>query len=107
MREMIRAVLNNPQHSGYGACTVPFPIPVQEYDTTIDLLQGLDIGDAVEKDCHVLEISGGYPVLRHLEGRNVNIEELDWLGGWTVSASMRRFNFRPWRKNCNCLTYAA
>lgn len=79
MREMIRAVLKNPQHSEYGTCTIPLPIPAQGYDATVEMLQALAIGDAVEKDCHVLEIGGGYPVLKHLEGRQINVEELDWL----------------------------
>ncbi len=79
MREMIRAVLKNPRHSEYGTCTIPLPIPAQGYDETVETLQALAIGNAVEKDCHVLEISGGYPVLKHLEGRQINVEELDWL----------------------------
>lgn len=79
MREMIRAVLKNLRHSEYGTCTIPFPIPAQGYDETVETLQALAIGDAVEKDCHVLKIGGGYPVLKHLEGRQINVEEFDWL----------------------------
>ena len=52
MREMIRVVLKNPQHSEYGTCIIPFPIPAQGYDETVETLQALAIGDAVEKDCH-------------------------------------------------------
>lgn len=73
------AILSNPAHPEYGVATIPFPLPREEYDHSIDLLSALEIGDAVMQDCKVDEITDGYPVLRRLEGQSVNVDELDYL----------------------------
>lgn len=73
------AILSNPAHPEYGAATIPFPLPREEYDHSIELLSALEIGDAVLQDCKVDEITDGYPVLRRLEGQAVNVDELDYL----------------------------
>lgn len=73
------AILSNPAHPEYGAATIPFPLPREEYDHSIELLSALEIGDAVRQDCKVDEITDGYPVLRRLEGQSVNVDELDYL----------------------------
>lgn len=75
----MKAVLSNARQPAYGAASIPFPIRKKQYDSTIGMLAGLDIGDAVKRDCKVEEISGEYPILRHLEGTSVNVDELDYL----------------------------
>ena len=50
---MIRAVLSNPSHPEYGVATIPFPIPHDQYARCMELLEALEIGDAVKADCKV------------------------------------------------------
>ena len=76
---VLKAALKNERRPEYGVVTLPFPIPKEEYDSTIRTLKGLDIGDAVRRDCTVEEIQGGWPVLQRLEGTQVNLDELDYL----------------------------
>lgn len=76
---MFQAILRNGQHPEYGVATIPFPIPDEEYDHCIELLEAMEIGDAVKRDCQVDEIRGAWPVLKHLEGTPVNLDELDYL----------------------------
>ena len=73
------AILSNPAHPEYGVATIPFPLPREEYDHSIELLSALEIGDAVMQDCKVDEITDSYPVLRRLERQSVNVDELDYL----------------------------
>ncbi len=76
---MIQAVLSNAAHPEYGEATIPFPIPEEEYDHCLELLEALEIGSAVNRDCKVQEIPEGPPVLKRLEGSRVNLDELDYL----------------------------
>lgn len=76
---MLRAVLSYPMHPEHGVVTVPFPIPDEEYDHTMELLEGIDIGDVLRQDCHVVELDSRYPILKRLEGSAVNVDELDYL----------------------------
>ena len=76
---MIKAVLNSPPHPQCGEVTVSFPIPRKEYDHTMELLESLGIGDALDEDCLVAELDSRYPVLNRLEGTKVNVDELDYL----------------------------
>ena len=76
---MIQAVLSNAAHPEYGAATIPFPIPRDEYDDCIASLEVLEIGSASKRDCKVDEICGAWPVLKRLEGSPVNLDELDYL----------------------------
>lgn len=76
---MLRAVLSYPMHPEHGVVTVPFPIPQEEYDHTMELLEGIDIGDVLRQDCHVVELDSRYPILKRLEGSAVNVDELDYL----------------------------
>ena len=48
---MIQAVLVNRRHPEYGVATVPFPISKEKYENTLALLEPLEIGDAVKRDC--------------------------------------------------------
>ena len=62
-----QAILSNKQHPEYGEVTVPFPIPDAGYDHIIELLEALEIGGTVKRDCLIDGIMGGYPVLERLE----------------------------------------
>ena len=76
---MIQAVLSNPSHPEYGVATIPFPIPRDQYAHCMDLLEALEIGDAVKADCKVEEIDSFYTVLKRVEMLTVNVEELNYL----------------------------
>ena len=76
---MIQAVLGNPHHPEYGVATIPFPIPHDQYAHCMELLEALEIGDAVKADCQLQEIDSFYSVLKRTEMLTVNVEELNYL----------------------------
>ena len=76
---MIQAVLGNPNHPEYGVATIPFPIPHDQYAHCMELLEALEIGDAVKTDCKVEKIDSFYTVLKRTEMLTVNAEELNYL----------------------------
>ena len=76
---MIQAVLGNPHHPDYGVVTIPFPIPHDQYAHCMELLEALEVGDAVKADCRVEKIDSFYTVLKRTEMRTVNVEELNYL----------------------------
>ena len=76
---MTQAILGNAAHPEYGVATIPFPIPREEYANCVALLEALEIGDASDRDCQVQEVRGPWPVLKRLEGKPVNLDELDYL----------------------------
>ena len=76
---MIQAVLGNPNHPEYGVATIPFPIPHDQYAHCMELLEALEIGDAVKTDCKVEKIDSFYTVLKRAEMLMVNVEELNYL----------------------------
>ena len=76
---MMQAVLSNPSHPEYGVATIPFPIPHDQYAHCMELLEALEIGDAVKADCQVQEINSFYSVLKRTEMLTVNVEELNYL----------------------------
>ena len=76
---MIQAVLSNPSHPEYGVTTIPFPIPHDQYARCMELLEALEIGDAVKTDCKVTKIDSFYTVLKRTEMLTVNVEELNYL----------------------------
>ena len=82
---MIRAVLGNPNHPEYGVATIPFPIPRDQYAHCVELLEALEIGDAVKADCKVERIDSFYTVLKRTEMLTVNVEELNYLASCAVS----------------------
>lgn len=53
---IIHTVLGNPNHPEYGVATIQFPIPHDQYAYCMELLEALEIGDAVKTDCQVQEI---------------------------------------------------
>ena len=76
---MIQAVLSNPNHPDYGVVTIPFPIPHDQYAHCMELLEALEIGDAVKADCKVEKVDSFYTVLKRTEMLTVNVEELNYL----------------------------
>ena len=76
---MIQAVLGNPNHPEYGVATIPFPIPHDQYAHCMELLEALEIGDAVKVDCKVEKVDSFYTVLKRVEMLTVNVEELNYL----------------------------
>lgn len=81
MGYVLKAVLSSAQHPEYGQITVPFPIPDEKYDRMIELLEPLEIGDALRQDCRVDELDSFYTVLNRLVGSLVNFDELDYGDG--------------------------
>ncbi|MFR1975058.1 MAG: antirestriction protein ArdA [Oscillospiraceae bacterium] len=45
----------------------------------MEALNAMDMGDPLARDCQMDEILGEYPILKRLEGKPVNIDELDYL----------------------------
>ena len=76
---MIQAVLGNPNHPEYGVATIPFPISHDQYAHCMELLEALEIGDAVKTDCKVEKVDSFYTVLKRTEMLTVNVEELNYL----------------------------
>ena len=76
---MISAVLSNPNHPDYGVVTIPFPIPHDQYARCMELLEALEVGDAVKADCKLEEVDSFFSVLKHTEMLTVNVEELNYL----------------------------
>ena len=79
MSYVIKAVLSNPQRPECGQITIPFPIPNDQYDQTIEMLQAMDLGYSVNRDCTVDEVDSRYHVLADLHGTLVNVDQLDYL----------------------------
>ena len=67
---MMEAVLSNSDHPEFGEVTIPLPIPREQYDHCIELVNALEIGSVVAPDCHVSEICKGWPVFYRLEGNH-------------------------------------
>ena len=76
---MLKAVLSYPMHPEHGIVTVPFPISEEDYDHTMELLEGIDIGDVLRQDCNIAELDSSYSILKRLENATVNVDELDYL----------------------------
>ena len=79
MSYVIQAVLSNPRRPECDQITIPFPIPVVQYDKTIEMLQAIDLGFSANRDCTVDEVNSRYNVLNTLVGTLVNIDQLDYL----------------------------
>lgn len=56
---MIQAVLGNPHHPEYGVATIPFPIPRDQHAHCMELLEALEIGDAMR----LAKLEGIQPML--------------------------------------------
>lgn len=79
MSYVIQAVLSNSQHSEHGQITIPFPIPPEQYDQTIEMLQAMELGFSRNWDCTVDGLDSRFPMLEALQGTLVNVNQLDYL----------------------------
>ena len=79
MSYTIKAVLSNASHPEYGQVTIPFPIPDEQYDQTIEMLQTMELGFSRNRDCRVVDLDSPYPVLQALMDTLVNVDQLDYL----------------------------
>ena len=59
---MFQAVLSNRERPEYGVATIPFPIPRDQYAHCVELLEALEIGDAVKADCMIAGIDSARPI---------------------------------------------
>ena len=59
---MFQAVLSNRDHLEYGVATIPFSIPRDQYAHCMELLEALEIGDAVKADCMIAGIDSDRPI---------------------------------------------
>jgi len=102
---MIQAVLGNPNHPEYGVATIPFPISRDQYAHCMELLEALEIGDAVKTDCKVEKVDSFYTVLKRTEMLTVNVEELNYLAKRLDSSTPARpHSFRQWLTSWSCLS---
>ena len=107
---MIRAVLGNPNHPEYGVATIPFPIPRDQYAHCVELLEALEIGDAVKADCKVVAVDSFFSVLKRTEMLTVNVEELNYLAkrlesfdtGEAAQFQAMAHNRRSYRSGTGC-----
>ncbi|MBR2895371.1 MAG: hypothetical protein IKC03_06910, partial [Oscillospiraceae bacterium] len=76
---IFKAILGNPNHPTYGVASIPFPIPKDQYEHCMDMLEELEIGDPHKKDCKVISIEGAFAVLKRTELLCVNLDELNYL----------------------------
>ena len=76
---IMNAVVSSKAHPEYGQTTIPLPIPDNQYDSIIDLLEAMDIGSPTAQDCRVDEVDSRYPILNRLVTQSVNVDELDYL----------------------------
>ena len=76
---MMKAVLSNADHPEYGVAAIPLPVPRNQYDHCVALLEALEIGDASEADCRLDSLDSAWPVLNQLVCTKVNLDELDYL----------------------------
>lgn len=74
-----KAILSNKAHPELGQVTIPLPIPDNEYDHTIALLEDMGIGSPTAQDCRVDGVDSPYPILNRLTAQSVNVDELDYL----------------------------
>ena len=59
---MVQAVLSNRDHLEYGVATIPFPIPRDQYAHCMELLEALEIGDALKADSMIAGIDSDRPI---------------------------------------------
>ena len=76
----MNATISNKQHPDWGCATIPLPIPDEEYAHCMELLEQLQIGGVTERDCHLDRLDRSPAALDVLEGQEVNINELGYIG---------------------------
>lgn len=75
----IWATVENSSRPEYGVTMIPFPIPREAYDSNMEKLRSMEIGDPLKQDCRVVSVVSDYSVLKPLEIMTVNVDELDYL----------------------------
>ena len=75
----IWVTMENSSHPEYGVIRIPFPIPRESYDSYIEQLQKMGLGDPLKQDCRVVSALSDYSILKQLEIMTVNVDELDYL----------------------------
>ena len=76
---IFKAILSNGAHPEYGVATIPFPVPSNQYNHTIELLEAMAIRTPTAQDCRVDELTSRYPILNWLVTQSVNLGGLDYL----------------------------
>ncbi len=59
---IFQAVLSNRTHPEYGVATIPFPVPHDQYAHCMELLEALEIGDALKADSMIAGIDSDRPI---------------------------------------------
>ena len=59
---IFQAVLSNRTHPEYGVATIPFPVPHDQYAHCMELLEALEIGDALKADSMIAGIDRDRPI---------------------------------------------
>ena len=59
---IFQAVLSNRTHREYGVATIPFPVPHDQYAHCMELLEALEIGDALKADSMIAGIDSDRPI---------------------------------------------
>lgn len=91
----MEAVLSNADHPEYGVATIPLPIPRDQYDRCVELLNALEIGHVSEADCRLDSLDSAWPVLNRLVCTKINLDELDYTHAGYV---LRRQDMEPVRE---------
>ncbi len=74
---MIQAVLCNTSRPDLPG--VPIRFPIGDYAGIYEKLQSIGIGSVAVSDCFVSELGSDSPILKCLEGTEINVDELDYL----------------------------
>ena len=78
---MFEATLKNRISAHFAPVTITFPIPEDQYEQAILVLEKSQIGDARVQDCLVVDVCApNCPALNRMTGTMANVDELDWLG---------------------------
>ncbi len=98
---MIEAILYNPKQADQKNVLVCFPIT--SYKDIYEKLDAAGMGNALERDCCVMEIIKGLPILKRLEETYVNVDELDYLAKRLDSFDEREIaKFQGAAVSCGC-----
>ena len=93
---IMKAVLTSSSHPEYGEISIPFPIPEEEYDQTIELLEGLGIGDVFAQDCRIVKLESTYPLTVWKAQRSIWTNWTISPSVWRASARAKTPSSRPW-----------
>ena len=89
---MIQTIVSNANAPEYGQATISFPIREEDYPSVVNMLQRMDLGDPLERDCRVDEVCGDWPILKRLEKVAINLDEMDYLAKRLDSFTVGEFS---------------